>query len=105
MITEKEVRHIAKLARLNLTEKETKKYQKEFSKILDYVGKLKRVNVSKIEPTSYFILVKNIMREDKESEKRKAKTQPRLAELGRNEELLELAPETKNNYLKVKSVL
>ena len=65
MITKQEVQHIAKLAELNLTEKELVKYQKEFLKILDYVGILKKVKVAK---TNFFSKANtNIFREDEVS--------------------------------------
>ncbi|OIO45966.1 MAG: asparaginyl/glutamyl-tRNA amidotransferase subunit C [Parcubacteria group bacterium CG1_02_39_15] len=93
MITRKEVQHIAKLARLGLTEKEMGKFQKELSKILDYIEKLKKVNVSEVEPTSHSTKIENVMRADKSL---KFKVQ--------SSKLMELAPETKNGYLKVKSI-
>jgi len=112
MITEKEVQHIAKLARLGLTQGEIKKMQRELSSILDYIEKLGEVAVA-VEPTSHplelkkvdeaiassscfarLCLARNVMREDEESKKPKAKSQ----------KLLELAPETKAGYLKVKSI-
>ena len=93
MISEKEVKHIAKLARLGLKERELKKFQKELSSILDYIEKLKEADVSKIEPISQTIKIENVTRED-ESQKPKVKSQ----------KLLRLAPETKNGYLKIKSV-
>jgi len=43
MIHKKEVQHIAKLARLGLTEAEIKNFQKELSSILDYFNLLKKV--------------------------------------------------------------
>jgi len=95
MITKEEVQHIAKLARLGLTEKEIKKMEKELSSILDYIEKLKEVDVSKIEPTSHSIQIENIMRNDEE--KPKTKNQ-------KPKNLLDLAPKTKNGYLKVKSI-
>ena len=94
MINKEEVKHIAKLARLGLTEKEIEQLQKELSSILDYFEKLKKVNISGIEPTTHSILVKNVMRDD---ERRKSKVESR--------KLLDLAPETKESYLKVKSIL
>ena len=93
MISRKEVQHIAKLARLGLTEKEMGKFQKELSKILDYIEKLKKVNVSEVEPTSHSTKIENVMRADKSL---KFKVQ--------SSKLMELAPETKNGYLKVKSI-
>lgn len=94
MISKQEVKHIAKLARLGLTEKELEKYQKELSSILDYVEKLKEVDVSKITPTSHSIEMENVTRND---ESLKFKVQ--------SSKLLDLAPETKDGYLKVKSIL
>jgi aspartyl-tRNA(Asn)/glutamyl-tRNA(Gln) amidotransferase subunit C len=67
MISKEEVEHIAKLARLGLTEKEIGKFQKELSLILDYVEKLKEVDVSKVEPTSHLLRVENVMRKDEVS--------------------------------------
>jgi len=95
MITRKEVQHIAKLARLGLTEKEVRKFQKELSKILDYIEKLKEVDISKTEPTSHSIKVENVLREDASEEKN----------LEIRKKLIEMAPETKDGYLKVKSIL
>jgi len=93
MITKKEVEHIAKLARLGLADKEIKKYQKELSSILDYFEKLKEVDIKDVEPTSHSVKVENVMRED---ESVKAKVA--------GSKLMELAPETKEGYLKVKSI-
>lgn len=95
MINKKEVQHITKLARLGLSQKEIEKFRKEFSKILDYINKLKEVDISGIKTTSHSILVENIMRDDKERKK----------EDFQKSKLLELAPETKNGYLKVKPIL
>jgi len=95
MISKKEAQHIAKLARLGITEAEEEKFQRELSSILDYVEKLKEVDVSKVKPTSHSIEIENVMREDEASSKLKAQ----------GSKLLNLAPETKEGYLKVKSIL
>lgn len=95
MISKKEVQHVAKLARLGLTEKEIEKFQKDLSAILDYIEKLKEVDVSETEPTSHSVLVENVARKDVEN--------PKLKE--QSSKLLELAPETKGDFLKVKSIL
>ncbi len=49
MITKEEVQHIAKLARLDLSEQEIKKYQEQLGNILNYVEKLQEVNTDGIE--------------------------------------------------------
>jgi len=95
MISNQEVKHIAKLARLGLTEKEIKKMEKELSLILDYMEKLKKVDIKEVEVYSHSWLKENIIREDEVNEKLKMK----------NEKLLGLAPKIKNGYLKVKSIL
>ena len=95
MISKEEVKHIAKLARLGLTSSEIRKFQKELSSILDYIEKLKEVDISGVMPTSHSVEIENVMREDRESSKLKAQSS----------KLLDLAPETKNGYLKVKSIL
>ncbi len=45
MIDIKIIEHLAKLSRLDLTEEEKNKYQKDISKILEYVEKLQKLNV------------------------------------------------------------
>ena len=96
MINKEEVKRVAKLARLGLTEREIAKYQKELSLILDYIEKLKEVDVFGAEPTSHPLKAENITRKD--AEKPNIKNQERRR-------LLDLAPETQNNYLKVKQIL
>ncbi|MDP2663859.1 MAG: Asp-tRNA(Asn)/Glu-tRNA(Gln) amidotransferase subunit GatC, partial [bacterium] len=88
------VKHIAKLARLGLSDKEIGKFQKELSSILDYVEKLKKVDVSGVQATSHPLEVNNVVREDK----------PRKWEV-ESERLIEMAPDKKNGYVKVKSIL
>jgi len=95
MISKEEVKHTAKLARLSLSEKEIKKMQKELSFILDYIEKLKEIDVSGVKPTSHSIEMENVWRKDELNLELKTK----------NKKLLDLSPETKDGYLKVKSIL
>jgi len=96
MISKKEVEHVAKLARLGLTEKELEKMQKEIASILDYFEKLKQIDVTGIEPTAYAVALKNVMRVDQE--RKEPNNEQKI-------KLLSAAPETKDNYLKVKAIL
>jgi len=95
MITKKEVEHIAKLARLGLTQAEIKKFQKELSSVLDYFNLLKEVQVAGVNPTSHLVLVENVMREDEAK-----KTSPELAN-----NLIKAAPDRKERHIKVKAIL
>lgn len=63
-ITIQEVEHIAKLAKLSLSEDEKNAYTKQLSEILDYVEKLNELDTEEIEPLSHVMDVTNAFRED-----------------------------------------
>ena len=64
MITIKDVEHVAKLARLELTEDEKVKFSKQLGDILKYVEQMNEVDTTNVEPMSHAIPVVNVMRED-----------------------------------------
>lgn len=64
MITSKDVEHVAKLARLALSEDEKRVYTDQLSRIIDYFGQLKQVDTEGVEPMSHALPVVNVMRED-----------------------------------------
>jgi aspartyl-tRNA(Asn)/glutamyl-tRNA(Gln) amidotransferase subunit C len=59
-----QVRKIAELARLELTEEEVQKYATQLSNILAYIEKLNELDVSSIEPTAHAVSVPTPFRED-----------------------------------------
>jgi len=61
-----DVRYVAQLARLNLSDAEIEKFQTQLSQVLNYVEKLKQVDVSHVEPTAHTSPVFNVFREDAE---------------------------------------
>lgn len=63
-LTKEEVEHIAKLARLELTEEETERYREQLSDILDYAARLQTLDTSKIPPTASVIARRSVLRED-----------------------------------------
>jgi aspartyl-tRNA(Asn)/glutamyl-tRNA(Gln) amidotransferase subunit C len=93
MISEKEVKHVASLARIGLTEKDVEKFSRDLSSVLDWIDQLKEVDVKNIEPIAHVTGIKNIMREDK------------VGEFGNVGGIKNMFPEEKNGYDKVKSVL
>lgn len=93
MLSKEEVKNIAALARIGLTDKEIEKYQKDLSAILDWVEQLKEVDVSGVESTAHITGMDNITREDK------------AASFDNVENIKKLFPEGKGGYDKVKSVL
>lgn len=59
-----DVRYTAQLARLHLSEEEITTFQAQLSQVLDYVEKLKSVDVSGVEPAAHAATVYNVFRED-----------------------------------------
>jgi len=59
-----DVRYTAQLARLRLSEEEIAKFQTQLSQVLEFVEKLKVVDVSGVEPTAHTIPVYNVFRAD-----------------------------------------
>ena len=59
-----DVRYTAGLARLNLSDAEVAKFQAQLSQVLEYVEKLKAVDVSHVEATAHTNPVFNVVRED-----------------------------------------
>ena len=64
MITSKDVEHVAKLARLALSEDEKRLYAQQLSRIIDYIDQLNKVDTTGVEPMSHALAVVNVMRED-----------------------------------------
>ena len=62
--TDLDVAYVSKLARLNLTDEETRLFQKQLADVLKYAEKLSEVDVSHLEATAHAIPVFNVFRED-----------------------------------------
>ena len=95
MISRETIEHIAKLARIELTEKEREKFANELSSILDYINKLNRVDTSKIEPILQVTGSENVIRKD----------EIRNPNIEIRNKILNEAPKRKNNYYKVPKIL
>ena len=59
-----DVAHVAKLARLNLTEAETKLFQAQLGRVLEYAEKLREPDTSQAEAAAHAVPVFNVFRED-----------------------------------------
>jgi len=64
MITIKDVEHVAKLARLELSEEEKAKFSKQLGDIIKYVEQMNTIDTTGVEPMSHAIPIVNVMRED-----------------------------------------
>ncbi|MFQ6117961.1 MAG: Asp-tRNA(Asn)/Glu-tRNA(Gln) amidotransferase subunit GatC, partial [Candidatus Bipolaricaulia bacterium] len=88
-----EVLHIAKLAKLELTEEEVELFQEQLGKILDYFKKLEEVNTEGVELLKHVVATENIFREDE--------PQDSLSP----EEALKNAPKRRDDYFEVPKVI
>jgi aspartyl-tRNA(Asn)/glutamyl-tRNA(Gln) amidotransferase subunit C len=63
-ITIRDVEHVAKLARLDLSEDEKSMFTEQLNAILKYAEKLNALDTDGVEPTSHAMPLSNVMRED-----------------------------------------
>jgi len=61
----KDVEYVARLARLEITDKETEKFTAQLNDILGYIDKLNELNTEGVAPMTHAIAVTNAFREDK----------------------------------------
>ncbi len=64
-LTAAQVRHIAKLARLQISDAEVETYAKELGSIFTFIEQLKAVDTSGIEPTAQVTGLRNVLRDDR----------------------------------------
>jgi aspartyl-tRNA(Asn)/glutamyl-tRNA(Gln) amidotransferase subunit C len=64
VIDREQVLHVAKLARLRLTDDEVERMAGELSKILEYVETMNELDLDGVEPTSHVVDLTNVLRED-----------------------------------------
>ena len=88
-ISEDEVRHVARLARLTLTDDEVARFGEQLSAILEAVSKVAEVDLSDVPPTAHPLDLVNVWREDEPG--------PSLPRT----EALANAPETEGGFFKV----
>ena len=64
MIDRDQVLHVARLARLRLSDAEVERMAGELSTILDHVEKIEELDLEGVEPTSHVVDVENVLRAD-----------------------------------------
>ncbi|OBZ16224.1 asparaginyl/glutamyl-tRNA amidotransferase subunit C [Bacillus sp. FJAT-27264] len=92
-ITVKDVQHVAKLARLQLSPEEEATFTEQMNAILQYAEKLNELNTENVKPTTHVLQVSNVMRDDVVKES-----------LSQEEALLN-APDQEDGQFKVPAVL
>ncbi|MBI3597545.1 MAG: Asp-tRNA(Asn)/Glu-tRNA(Gln) amidotransferase subunit GatC [Nitrospirae bacterium] len=63
-LSKEEVEHVARLARLAVSEEEKEAFSRQLSEILTYIGKLNELDTSKVQPTSHVLDLSNVLRDD-----------------------------------------
>jgi aspartyl-tRNA(Asn)/glutamyl-tRNA(Gln) amidotransferase subunit C len=91
-IDREQVVHIARLARVGLTEEDIAKFREQLSQILDYFQVLEELDTAEVPPTSHVLPLQNVMREDQ--------PRPSLSP----EEVLANAPRREGDYFQVRAV-
>ncbi len=92
-IDEQQVRHVAHLARLELTDQEVDNLSRELSAILEYVDQLRQLDTTEVEPTTHPLGIRNVFRADQ--------VRPSLDP----EQALANAPQRQQTYFRVPKVL
>jgi len=64
-LTRSQVEHVARLARLGLTEAEKQLYTEQLTRILEHVESLDRLDTTDVPPTYHAVALQNVLREDK----------------------------------------
>ncbi len=88
-ISKEEVKHIALLARLELTPEQLEQFTRELDEIISYARKISSLDTENVKPTTHAMQVGNILRED----------EPRSSLS--NEKALQNSPEKEGPYFKV----
>ena len=92
-LTSDEVRHVALLTRIRLTEQEVELYRSQMDDILEHFQMLQELDTDQVPPTSHSLPLDTVMREDD--------TKPCLDK----EDVLSNAPRREGDYFRVKAVL
>lgn len=93
-----EIRNLAALARLELSDDEVAAQGKDMDAILGYIKQLDEVDVADVAPTSQVTGLMNVLRTDEVAERTEDET------LKRRAELLAAAPDAKDGYVRVPGV-
>lgn len=92
-ITKEQVKHVAELARLSISEEEAEMFTNHLSAIIGYAEQLNELDTDGVEPTTHVLDLKNVMRKD---EPKKWITK---------EEALKNAPDQQDGLFRVPSIL
>ena len=64
MIDREQVLHVARLARLELSDDDVERVAEELSSILDHVERISELDLEGVEPTTHVVALENVLRSD-----------------------------------------
>lgn len=88
-----QVKHVANLARLAISEEEANNFKTQLDAIITYAEQLNEVNTDNVEPTTHVLKMKNVLREDEPK-----KGLPL-------EDVLKNVPDSKDGHIRVPSII
>ncbi|MCH8206967.1 MAG: Asp-tRNA(Asn)/Glu-tRNA(Gln) amidotransferase subunit GatC [Chloroflexi bacterium] len=92
-ITTEEIRHIATLTRLGMTDQEAERMRDEMSNILESFDVLDQVDTEAVEPTGHSVDLDTVVRDDE------------VTESSPVDDILANAPSTEDGFIRVRAVL
>jgi aspartyl-tRNA(Asn)/glutamyl-tRNA(Gln) amidotransferase subunit C len=92
-LTTADVEHVARLARLGLSDDETERMREQLSSILEHIAVLQEIDLDRIPPTAQVNALENVLRDDDVS--------PSLSQ----ETVLAIAPRSRDGFLEVRAVM
>jgi aspartyl-tRNA(Asn)/glutamyl-tRNA(Gln) amidotransferase subunit C len=92
-LSREEVLHVARLARVGVTDDDVSRLQQQLSSILEHFEVLRRINTDEVPPTTHTLALESVVAPDRP---RESLTQ---------DEVLANAPLQQNGYLRVRAVL
>lgn len=92
-LTKEEVKKISELSRIELSESEIEKFQKELSVVLEYVSELNQVDTEGVEEIAQVTGLENVFREDEP------------VQSPYREDIIANFPDKKDTFLKIKNIL
>jgi aspartyl-tRNA(Asn)/glutamyl-tRNA(Gln) amidotransferase subunit C len=95
LINKEKLKHLAELAKIDLSEEELEKFLEDLNNILNYVDEIKDLNLDQFEPMVGGVVQKLELREDEvEIENDETKTL-----------IIDQFPDKKENYLKISKII
>ena len=92
-ITTDEVKHIAKLSKLEIPDEELDYYSNEMDKIINYFSRLREIDTSQVEPMTHVSDKKNIVSEDNSEDSLNVS------------DVIKSSPDTFGNFIKIPKIL